>query len=209
MGKIQSHFEETLNAWSHGIGVLLGIAGLVLLVIFTKNTIEWSLVSVIIYGVSIIVLFSASTIYHSTKHEKRKHIFRIIDHISIYLLIAGSYTPVLLITLPNSLGWTLFWVVWGFAVFGIVLKLFFTGRFEIFSTILYLLMGWLIVFDIVELSRIMDSAGLWLMSSGGIFYTVGIIFYAIEKIPYNHVIWHIFVLAGAICHFLMIFKYVI
>lgn len=207
--RIQSHFEEQLNAWSHGIGALLGIAGLVLLVVFTQNTIEWSLFSVIVYGISIIVLFAASTFYHAVKGEKRKHYFRIVDHISIYLLIAGTYTPVLLITLPDSLGWLLFWIVWGIAAFGVILKLFFTGRFEVFSTLLYLVMGWLIVFDFSTLADRMDTNGLLLLFSGGLFYTVGIVFYAIHKIPYNHVIWHLFVLGGAICHFFMIFGYVI
>ena len=207
--RIQSHFEEQLNAWSHGIGALLGIAGLVLLVVFTQNTIEWSLFSVIVYGISIIVLFAASTFYHAVKGEKRKHYFRIVDHISIYLLIAGTYTPVLLITLPDSLGWLLFWTVWGIAAFGVILKLFFTGRFEVFSTLLYLVMGWLIVFDFSTLADRMDTNGLLLLFSGGLFYTVGIVFYAIHKIPYNHVIWNLFVLGGAICHFFMIFGYVI
>ncbi|WP_283635389.1 PAQR family membrane homeostasis protein TrhA [Aquaticitalea lipolytica] len=207
--RIQSHFEEQLNAWSHGIGALLGIAGLVLLVVFTQNTIEWSLFSVIVYGISIIVLFAASTFYHAVKGEKRKHYFRIVDHISIYLLIVGTYTPVLLITLPDSLGWLLFWTVWGIAAFGVILKLFFTGRFEVFSTLLYLVMGWLIVFDFSTLADRMDTNGLLLLFSGGLFYTVGIVFYAIHKIPYNHVIWHLFVLGGAICHFFMIFGYVI
>ena len=207
--RIQSHFEEQLNAWSHGIGALLGIAGLVLLVVFTQNTIEWSLFSVIVYGISIIVLFAASTFYHAVKGEKRKHYFRIVDHISIYLLIVGTYTPVLLITLPDSLGWLLFWTVWGIAAFGVILKLFFTGRFEVFSTLLYLVMGWLIVFDFSTLADRMDTNGLLLLFAGGLFYTVGIVFYAIHKIPYNHVIWHLFVLGGAICHFFMIFGYVI
>ena len=207
--RIQSQFEERLNAWSHGIGALLGIAGLVLLVVFTQNTIDWSLFSVIIYGISIIVLFAASTVYHAVKGDRRKHFFRIVDHISIYFLIAGTYTPVLLITLPDSLGWLLFWTVWGIAAFGVILKLFFTGRFEVFSTLLYLVMGWLIVFDFSTLADRMDTNGLLLLFSGGLFYTVGIVFYAIHKIPYNHVIWHLFVLGGAICHFFMIFGYVI
>jgi hemolysin III len=125
------------------------------------------------------------------------------------LLIAGTYTPVLLITLPDSLGWTLFWVVWGIAIFGVFLKLFFTGRFEVFSTLLYLVMGWLIVFDFSTLVDRIEANGLLLFYSGGLFYTVGIVFYAIQKIPYNHVIWHLFVLAGAISHFFMIFFYVI
>ena len=205
----QTKFEEQLNAASHGIGALLGIAGLVLLIVFNTNKTDWSLFSVIVYGISLIVLFTASTLYHSMKGEKRKHYFRIIDHISIYLLIAGTYTPVLLITLEKSLGWPLFWTVLGIAVFGVILKLFFTGRFEIFSTLLYLVMGWLIVFDFTNLSEAIGSKGVLWFFAGGLFYTVGIIFYAIHRIPYNHVIWHLFVLGGAIGHFFMILFYVI
>ncbi len=207
--RTQSPLEERLNALSHGIGALLGLAALVLLVVFESKKTAWSLESVVIYGISIIVLFTASTCYHLVNNEKRKHYFRIIDHISIYLLIAGTYTPVLLITLENSLGWPLFYTVWGIALFGIVLKVFFTGKFEIFSTLLYLAMGWLIVFDFTNLYHLMSSNGILLLFAGGLAYTVGIVFYSIEKIPFNHVIWHLFVLAGAICHFLMIFFHVI
>lgn len=205
----QTFFEEKLNSITHGIGALFGIAALVLLVIYETKKTDWSLFSVIVYGISIIILFTASTLYHSVSSEKRKHYFRIVDHISIYLLIAGTYTPVLLITLSDTLGWLLFWVVWGIAAFGVILKLFFTGRFETFSTLLYLVMGWLIVFDFSNLSEAVDSNAILLLFAGGLAYTGGIIFYVIEKIPFNHVIWHLFVLAGAIFHFFMIFFYII
>lgn len=207
--RIQTKFEEQLNAISHAFGALLGVVALVLLIVFETHKTDWSLFSVIVYGCSIIVLFTASTLYHAVKREKLKHYFRIIDHIGIYLLIAGTYTPVLLITLEASLGWTLFWVVWGIAGFGVILKLFFTGRFNVFSTLLYLVMGWLIVFDFSTLSNLVDPNAILFLMAGGLAYTVGIVFYAIEKIPYNHVIWHLFVLAGAICHFFMVFFYVI
>ena len=207
--RIQTKLEEQLNAWTHGIGAALGIAALVLLIIYTDTTKPWSLFSVIVYGISIIILFLASTFYHAVKGEKRKHYFRIVDHISIYLLIAGTYTPVLLISLSESIGWTLFWVVWGIAAFGVILKLFFTGKFEVFSTLLYLVMGWLIVFDFSNLSDAIGSNGVLWLFAGGLSYTVGIIFYAIQRIPYNHVIWHLFVLGGAIGHFFMIFFHVI
>jgi hemolysin III len=147
--------------------------------------------------------------YHSFTDEKKKHYFRIVDHISIYLLIAGTYTPVLLITLEQSKGWLLFYIVWAIAGFGVILKLFFTGKFEAFSTILYLVMGWLIVFDFSTLNSLMPANGIVLLMAGGLAYTVGIVFYAIEKIPYNHVIWHLFVLAGAICHFFMVLFFVV
>ncbi|APY09888.1 hemolysin III family protein [Seonamhaeicola sp. S2-3] len=205
----QSLFEEKLNATTHAFGALFGVVALVLLILFDTHKTNFSLGSVIVYGISIIVLFTASTLYHSVKNEKLKHYYRIVDHISIYLLIAGTYTPVLLITLNDSLGWMLFYIVWGIAAFGIILKLFFTGRFEVFSTLLYLLMGWLIVFDFSNFSKLVSSDAVLLLFAGGLAYTGGVIFYAIEKIPFNHVIWHLFVLVGAICHFFMIFFYII
>tara|TARA_R110002111_G_scaffold86995_8_gene136304 strand:+ start:7934 stop:8560 length:627 start_codon:yes stop_codon:yes gene_type:complete len=207
--RIQTKLEEQLNALTHGFGALMGIAALVLLIVKADSLTPWSLFSVIVYGLSIVILFLASTFYHAVEGEKRKHYFRIVDHVSIYLLIAGTYTPVLLILLPESLGWPLFWTVWGIAAFGVVLKLFFTGRFEVFSTLLYLVMGWLIVFDFSNVSDALGPNGILWLFAGGLFYTIGIIFYAIQKIPYNHVIWHLFVLGGAICHFFMVYLHVI
>mgnify|MGYP000875611005 FL=1 len=207
--RIQTKLEEQLNAITHGIGAALGIAALVLLIVYADTTKPWSLFSVIVYGISIIILFLASTFYHAVKGEKRKHYFRIVDHVSIYLLIAGTYTPVLLISLTDSLGWVLFWTVWGIAAFGVVLKLFFTGKYEIFSTLLYLVMGWLVIFDFSNLSESLGSNGILWLFAGGLSYTVGIIFYAIQKVPFFHVVWHLFVLGGAICHFFMIFLHVI
>ncbi|MGB3606159.1 MAG: hemolysin III family protein [Psychroserpens sp.] len=207
--RIQTELEERLNAWSHGFGAVLGLLGLIFLIVCLEKDVPYALFSVVVYGCSIIILFLASTFYHAVKSKKRKHYFRIVDHISIYLLIAGTYTPVLLIILPDSLGWTLFYIVWGIALFGVVLKIFFTGKFETFSTLLYLVMGWLIVFDFSTLSGRMATNGLYLLGAGGAFYTIGIVFYVIDKIPYNHVIWHLFVLGGAICHFFMVYYFVI
>jgi hemolysin III len=207
--RIQTKLEEQLNAWTHGIGAALGIAALVLLLVYSDSNMPWSTFSVTVYGISIIVLFLASTFYHAVEGERRKHYFRIVDHISIYFLIAGTYTPVLLILLRDSLGWHLFWTVWGIAAFGVILKIFFTGKFEVFSTLLYLVMGWLVVFDFSNLSVAIGSNGILWLFAGGLSYTVGIVFYGIQKIPYNHVIWHLFVLSGAICHFFMIFLHVI
>ncbi|NRR92960.1 hemolysin III family protein [Winogradskyella undariae] len=207
--RIPTQREEQLNTWTHGFGALLGIVALVLLILKADSLTPWSLFSVIVYGLSIIILFLASTFYHGVKGEKRKHYFRIVDHSSIYLLIAGTYTPVVLLLLRDSLGWVLFATVWGIAAFGLILKLFFTGRFEIFSTLLYLVMGWLIVLDFSNVSQGLGPDGiLWLYAGGG-FYTIGIIFYALNNMLYNHVIWHLFVLAGAISHFFMIYCYVL
>lgn len=207
--RVQSKREELWNALTHGLGAVLGVLGLVLLILFDTSKADYSLFSVIVYGLSIIILFTASTLYHSILNEKHRHTFRIIDHISIYLLIAGTYTPVLLILLKDSLGWPLFFTVWGIAAFGVILKLFFTGKFEIFSTLLYLVMGWLIVFDFSTLKDVMAPEGIYWLTAGGAFYTIGILFYIVEKIPYNHVIWHLFVLGGAISHFFMMYFYVI
>lgn len=207
--RIQTSQEEFLNAVTHGLGAILGIAALVLMLLKINSAEGLQTFAVVTYALSIIILFTASTLYHSVNNERKKHYFRIVDHISIYMLIAGTYTPVLLITLAESRGWPLFYSVWGIAAFGVVLKLFFTGKFEVFSTLLYLVMGWLIVFDFSTLADIIGSDGILWLFAGGLFYTVGIVFYAIQKIPYNHVIWHLFVLGGAISHFMMIYHYVI
>ena len=203
------HLEEKLNVWSHGIGVGLGIAALVLMILSVDQNHPFGLFSVIVYGLSIVLLFLASTCYHAIKNSNKKHYYRIADHIGIYLLIAGTYTPVLLLVIPNGLGWTLFWVVWGIAAFGFILKLFFTGRFDNLSTFLYLAMGWLALIPYSELAAALDSAAMAWLIAGGVAYTVGVVFYAVERIPYNHFIWHLFVLGGAACHFVMVYGYVI
>ena len=207
--RTESAFEEKLNAITHGFGAVLGVLALVLLIVCNQNKTDFSFFSVIVYGLSIVILFTASTLYHAVKNEKKRHYFRIVDHISIYLLIAGTYSPVCLIALTESKGWFIFYTVWGIAAFGAILKLFFTGRFKMLSTLLYLVMGWLIVFDFNYLSKIISPQGILLLFAGGLSYTVGIIFYAIKILPYNHVIWHLFVLAGAFFHFLMIFFHII
>ncbi|QNJ98912.1 PAQR family membrane homeostasis protein TrhA [Constantimarinum furrinae] len=197
--------EEFWHAISHGIGIALGILGLVLLVIYDSGRTDFSTLSVWIYGFSIITLYTASTVYHAVSHEKWKNILRKIDHISIYLLIAGTYTPVVLISLEESAGWIIFWVVWGIAALGTILKIFFTGRFEIFSLSLYVVMGWLIAFDFSNLAANQSDLGITLLALGGALYMLGIIFYVVKRIPYNHLIWHFFVLGGSICHFMFIF----
>ena len=206
---LQSKREEKLNAITHGVGFLLSLVGFALLFVFKTYTTVQGIIGISLYGVSLSVLYFASTLYHYTRNERRKLVYRKLDHISIYLLIAGTYSPVVLITLEASLGWVLFWLVWGIALVGTILKLFFTGRFEIVSLLLYLVMGWLIVFDYSALKEIVSPNGLWLLMGGGLAYTSGIIFYAIHKIPYNHVIWHLFVLAGSILHYLFIFTEII
>ncbi|MAW94777.1 MULTISPECIES: hemolysin III family protein [unclassified Leeuwenhoekiella] len=201
--------EEFWNALSHGIGAVMGIFGLYLLLIEDDYKSEYSTLSILFYGVSILILYLASTVYHLIAHVSWKQIFRKIDHISIYFLIAGTYTPVALISLADGNGWIIFWTVWGIAAVGTILKLFFTGRFEALSLILYLAMGWLIVLDWDNLVAVSTEQGIQLLMLGGAFYTLGIVFYVIRKIPFNHFIWHLFVLGGSICHFLFILTDVI
>ena len=207
--RTQTLVEERWNALTHGVAALMGTIGMVMMLVKLDVNQDWGLFSVVVYGLSVITLFTASTLYHYSRNEKYKHRYRIVDHISIYLLIAGTYTPVLLLGLRDSMGWLLFGLVWGIAGLGIVLKLFFTGRFEMFSTLLYLLMGWLIVFDFNNASLFLGPTGVLWLFAGGLFYTLGIVFYAIQKLYFNHVIWHLFVVAGAFCHFIMVYNYVI
>ena len=204
MEAVQSRLEEKWNSLSHGLGILLSIAGLVILLLFDSDKTVLSRMSILFYAISLILLYTSSTVYHALKDLKKKEIWRKLDHMSIYLLIAGTYTPVTLLTLEKSSGWIIFTVVWGLAIIGILLKIFFTGKYEILSLILYLFMGWLIVFDINNLIANTTANGLILLMSGGAFYTIGVIFYAIRKIPFNHVIWHFFVLGGSISHYLFI-----
>ena len=196
--------EEKWNAYSHGVGILLGVIGLLFLL---KGDFQGQqLLSTLVYGCSVILLFTASTVYHAVSNPKWKLKLRIVDHISIYYLIAGTYTPVCLFLLWESQGELLLFLVWCLALFGTVLKIFYTGRFEVFSLLLYGIMGWLIVLDLPFLLKNTSTQGLLLLSLGGAFYTLGMVFYAIRAIPYNHLIWHFFVLGGAISHWWFIYS---
>jgi len=166
-------------------------------------------VSCTIFGVTLIFLYSASTLYHSIQKPKAKSILKIIDHSCIYLLIAGTYTPFLLVTLRGALGWIMFGVIWSMAIIGVLFKIFFVHRFKIISTAAYLLMGWIIVFLIKPLIASLPAGGIILLIAGGLAYSLGVIFYAWKKLPFNHAIWHLFVLAGSICHFCAIIFYVL
>lgn len=201
--------EELYNVVTHGLGIVLAIGAFIFLLLFDQEKSPYSTLGIVIYAVSMLFLYIASTLYHAISHEKWKTIFRKLDHIGIYLLIAGTYTPVTLISLVNRNGWLLFIIVWGIALLGTVLKIFFTGKYEKISLLLYLAMGWLIIFDIQNVIELQSTFGLTLLGLGGLFYTSGTIFYALEKIPYNHAIWHCFVLGGSVSHFLFIFLDVI
>lgn len=207
--ELSYHREEKLNAWSHGMGVLLSIPALIILLVQYSGNAPYGTFALLVYGLSLILLFTASTLYHLARHPKVKSQLRILDHISIYALIAGTYTPVALIKLVDGNGWIIFIIVWLIALVGSVLKLFFTGKYEILSLGLYLIMGWLIVFDLQNLLLSSSTMGIFLLALGGFFYTFGILFYAWRRIPHNHLIWHFFVLAGAISHWCYIFVDVI
>lgn len=201
--------EELWNVITHGFGLLLSISALVLLIVFSSlNLTAWHIVSYTIYGVSLVILYLASTTYHMSKRPKLRLRLNIFDHSAIYVLIAGTYTPILLVTLRGPWGWSLFGVVWGFALTGIILKLFYTGRFDKLSTLMYVFMGWLALIAIYPLVINMSVPGLIWLLIGGIFYTIGALFYLKNSLKYNHAIFHVFVLLGSISHFVCIFFYV-
>lgn len=200
--------EEFLNTISHGLGILLGIVGLIFLLIKNRDITSYSTLSIWVYGLSLIGLYSASTIYHAIKNLKRKEKARIFDHIGIFALIAGTYTPICLISLEKTSGWILFLIVWSIATIGLVMKIFLTGKAEKLSLILYLTMGWLIIAELKQLFIIFDLKTLLYFALGGVLYTLGTIFYASKKIPYGHFIWHLFVLGGSTFHYFMIYSIV-
>jgi len=202
--------EEIWHAVTHGIGLLLSIAGLTILVAYaTLQGSTLSIISSAIFGTTLIVMYGSSTLYHAITHTKIKKIFQQFDHASIYFLIAGTYTPITLLTLGGAWGWSIFSVVWSAAIVGIFLKFAYPGRFEKLSLLLYLLMGWIIIIATEPLLSNMKSGGLWLLLSGGLSYTIGIIFYVWDKLTFNHAIWHLFVLGGSILHFFMVLIYII
>jgi len=206
----QSSSEELANRLTHGIAALLSIAGLVVMVVFAslRGTV-WHVVSVSIYGASLILLFSASTLYHSLSTTRAQARLQVFDHASIFILIAGTYTPFMLGPLRGAWGWSLFGVVWGLALVGVIAKLFLTGRFQRLSTVIYLLMGWICVIAVKPMLSTIPAWGLGWLLAGGMFYSLGVIFYLGHRIPWNHAIWHLFVMAGSLCHFVSVLFFVI
>ncbi|CAM4352178.1 MAG: hemolysin III family protein [Paenibacillus macerans] len=202
--------EEIANAVTHGIGALLSVAALVLLIVFSsiKGT-AWHVVSFTIYGASMLLLYLCSTLVHSFKEGKAKDLFEFLDHSSIYIFIAGTYTPFLLVVLRGPLGWSLFGTVWGIALLGVVFKAFFVKRFLFLSTVFYLIMGWLIVIAWGPLTAAVASQGIVLLVTGGVLYTLGTVFYVWRGFPYHHAIWHLFVLGGSVTHFFAILLYLL
>lgn len=200
----QSLYEEKLNALTHGLGVALSVIGLMVLIYFDSGRTSYSTFSIVVYGLSALILFSASTLYHSARNPRIKNLFRLLDHIAIYFLIAGTYTPMALISMEEGSGWTIFTAVWVIALIGSVFKIFFLGRYERLSLMFYLFMGWLVLFDLKGLFESVSTPALILLLVGGAFYTIGTVFYSAKKMPYHHVIWHLFVLGGAISHYFMV-----
>ncbi len=202
--------EERLHALSHGAGVVLSIAGLSWMLNLSIGSADpWRILASVIYGASLILLFLASTLYHGLHASPHKHIFRLLDHCAIYLLIAGTYTPFLLVALRTHTGWWLFAVIWTLATAGIVTKLWFRERYPRIVLASYLLMGWLVVAAAPDVVDAIGAEGMAWLLAGGISYSVGAVFFALERVSFNHAIWHAFVLAGGTCHFIAVARYVL
>ncbi len=202
--------EEMINIVSHGIGFVLSLLALVLLVLRASvHGTAIHIVSFTVFGTSLIVLYLASTLYHASKREKLRARLNVFDHASIFILIAGTYTPYVLVSLSGPWGWTLFGITWGCTVVGVILKLFFIGKYEKLSTIMYVLMGWIIIIAIKPLMVNLPIKGLVLLVVGGLSYTIGAVMFSVKRLKLNHAIFHCFVLIGSICHFMSIFLYVL
>lgn len=199
---VHKRVEELANAVTHGIGLLLSVTGfVVLLVLAVVRGGAWHIVSCVIYGATLVSLYAASTLYHSIQSPRWKRGLLIFDHCAIYLLIAGTYTPFLLVNLRGGWGWSLFGVMWGLAFAGILFKLRFADHFPVLSTSVYVLMGWLGVIAFRPVMAHIPAVGLFWIVIGGLMYSIGVFFYAYKKIPFNHVIWHVCVMAGSTCHY--------
>ena len=202
--------EEIAHAVSHGIGILLSIAGLAVLVAFASLYGDaWHITSSSIYGATLILLYTASTLYHGIPQPAAKRVLRRLDHAAIFLLIAGTYTPFTLVNLRGGWGWTLFGLVWGFALLGVVLETVLKRRIKWLSLSLYLGLGWLVVIAIEPLLVAVEPGGLVLLLAGGLCYSLGVIFYVWKRLAYHHAVWHLFVMAGSLLHFFSVFFYVL
>ncbi len=207
---LETPAEEVASSITHAVGGLLAVAALTLLVVFAAEGGGGRRVaSVAVYGATLVFMYVASTAYHLVRPPRAKRVMRILDHASIYLLIAGTYTPVTLLTLGGGWGWSLFGVVWGLAATGVTLKLFFVGRHEGLSTGLYVAMGWVVLVAAKPLLSSLPAGGLAWLLGGGVAYTAGVAFFVWDLLPFNHAIWHLFVLAGSVCHFFCVLLYVL
>lgn len=214
MSKRDSYYtpaEELANVITHGLGTMLSVAGLVTLVVYASvGQDPYRIISVSIFGATLLLCYLASTLYHGVPHPKAKDVLRVLDHCAIYLLIAGTYTPFLLVSMRESwIGWGLLIFLWAFALAGCTFKVFFTGKGEFLSTMMYMLMGWSVVVAIKPTLELVPTEAVALLALGGLAYSIGVIFYLWHKLPYNHAIWHVFVLAGSAFHFVAILAYIV
>ncbi len=204
----QSNGEELANSISHCVGFGLSVAALVILVVFgARQGNPWKVISFSVYGFSLMTLFLASTLHHSFRSRRLKSLFLLFDHIAIYILIAGSYTPILLIALRGAWGWSMFGVIWGISIIGILLKIYYLGRYKVISVLVYLLMGWVVVIAYKPLLEAIPYGLFIWMGIGGLCYSLGVVFFVWRTFPYHHSVWHLFVLAGCATHYIGIFKY--
>jgi len=202
--------EEIVHAISHGIGVLLSLAGLAwMLYVTIESGDPWRIVASCVYGASLITLFLASTLYHAWPASPRKHLFKLLDHCAIYLLIAGTYTPFVLVAMRTGTGWWLFGAIWSLATAGILTKLWFRHRYPKMSMVSYLVMGWLVVVAAPQVAHAIGSTAMIWVVAGGLSYTIGAIFYGLKRMPFNHAVWHFFVVGGSVCHFMAVVLYVL
>ncbi|AFM11725.1 PAQR family membrane homeostasis protein TrhA [Turneriella parva] len=201
--------HEIANLLTHGIGAGLAIAGTAFLIVRGVEFKDpWRIVGYSLFGASMVFLYMASSLYHALWHPRTKQFLRRMDHSAIFFAIAGTYTPILLVTLRGPIGWTFFGIVWGLAIIGITFKMIFGHRYEAVSLTTYILMGWLVIFFVKPVYIGLSAGGVWLLFAGGIAYTAGTIFYSMARLPYHHMIWHLFVLTGSVLHFLCIYRYV-
>lgn len=208
--RVQTFGEELANSITHGIAAALSVAALIVMVSYTVSTGDtYRIVGAVVFGVTMVVLYLASTLYHSL-HWTTAHIaLRKFDHCAIYLLIAGTYTPFTLVSLQGPVGWTMFGIIWALAVTGVIFKLFFIHRFEIMSVLIYVAMGWLAALAFKPTLEALQGGGMAWLVAGGLSYTVGVIFYAWRNLPYHHTVWHLFVMAGTFCHYWAVQFYVL
>lgn len=200
--------EELASAITHGLGLAASIAGLIFMILVARDA--WGLVSGVVFGSTLIMLYLSSTLYHSFSGHRIKRLFQVLDHSAIYLLIAGSYTPLTLVTVRGPLGWSIFGVIWFLAIGGILTKACMRGNREHWaSTALYIAMGWLIVAILPAVIKALPTPGIWLLVAGGLSYTGGVVFFAWQRLPFNHAIWHLFVLAGSTFHALAVILFVL
>jgi len=207
---LESPAEEAANGITHALGIALSIAALAVLVVSSSSSGDpYRIVACSVFGATLLIMYTASTVYHFVKSPQLKRAMRVFDHASIYLLIAGTYTPIVLVSLRGSWGWSLFGVIWAMAVFGVVTKIYLFDKFELLSVGLYIAMGWIAIVALNPLLAAVPTGGLAWIFSGGIAYTFGVIFFMWDHLPFNHAIWHLFVIGGSVCHFFAVLLYVI